>query len=145
MRQNYHRNHRAANMRGRAEEQGGQRPVVIQMCAVLKPLPKKALVSPALGLPAAGLFRRGSQSGVKREAAMTDDELRQKNARLRDKIREIVDRHPELGDLSDEIALEQSMHVEVGTPFLERANGKLQERARAIIERRPDLEPFFAD
>ena len=50
---------------------------------------------------------------------------------------------PELRDLSDEIALEQSMHVEVGTPFLERADGKLQERARAIIERRPDLERFF--
>ena len=76
---------------------------------------------------------------------MTDDDLRQKNARLRDKIREISDRHPELRDLSDEIALEQSMHVEVGSPFLERANGKLQERARAIIESRPDLERFFED
>ena len=76
---------------------------------------------------------------------MTDDELRQKNARLRDKIREISDRYPELGDLSDEIALEQSMHVEVDTPFLERANGRLLERARAIIKRRPDLERFFED
>ena len=76
---------------------------------------------------------------------MTDEDLRQKNARLRDKIREISDRHPELRDLSDEIALEQSKHVEVGTPFLERVNGKLQERARTIIERRPDLERFFED
>ena len=76
---------------------------------------------------------------------MTDDELRQRNARLRDKIREIVERQPELRDLSDEIALEQGMHVEVGTPFLERVNAKLQERARAIIERRPDLERFFED
>lgn len=76
---------------------------------------------------------------------MTDDDLRQKNARLRDKIREISDRHPELRDLSDEVGLEQSKHVEVGTPFLERVNGKLQERARAIIERRPDLERFFQD
>ena len=65
---------------------------------------------------------------------MRDDDLRQKNARLRDKIKEISDRHPELRDLSDEIALEQSTHVEVGTPFLERINGKLQERARAIIK-----------
>ena len=71
--------------------------------------------------------------------------LRSKNARLRDKIREVVERHSELRDLSDEIALEQSKHVEVGTPFLERVNGKLQERARAIIERRPDLEHFFDD
>jgi hypothetical protein len=76
------------------------------------------------------------------EAAMTDD-LRRKNAFLREKIKEISDRHPELRDLSDEIALEQSTRVEVGTPFLERVNGKLQERARAIIERRPDLERFF--
>jgi hypothetical protein len=79
------------------------------------------------------------------ETAMSDDGLRQKNARLRDKIKQISDRHPELRDLSDEIALEQSTHVEVGTPFLERVNGKLQERARAIIERRPDLERFFED
>jgi hypothetical protein len=76
------------------------------------------------------------------ETAMTDD-LRQKNARLREKIKAISDRHPELRDLSDEIALEQGAHVETGTPFLERVNGKLQERARAIIERRPDLERFF--
>jgi hypothetical protein len=48
-----------------------------------------------------------------------------------------------LRDLSEEIALAQGTHVEVGTPFLERVNGKLQERARAIIERRPDLERFF--
>src|SRR5271170_4089456 len=74
---------------------------------------------------------------------MRDDELRQKNAFMREKIKQISDRHPELRDLSDEIALEQSTHVEVGTPFLERVNGKLQERARAIIERRPDLERFF--
>jgi hypothetical protein len=74
---------------------------------------------------------------------MTYEELRQKNTRLREKIKEISDRHPELRDLADEIALEQGTHVEVGTPFLERINGKLQERARAIIERRPDLERFF--
>jgi hypothetical protein len=79
------------------------------------------------------------------ETAMRDNELRQKNAFLREKIKEISDRHPELRDLSDEIALEPGTHVEVGTPFLERVNGKLQERARAIIERRPDLERFFED
>lgn len=79
------------------------------------------------------------------EKAVMDDELRQKNAFLREKIKQISDRHPELRDLSDEIALEQSTHLEVGTPFLERVNGKLQERARAIIERRPDLERFFED
>jgi hypothetical protein len=77
------------------------------------------------------------------EAAMMDDDLRQKNAFLREKIKQISDRHPELR--SDEIALEQGTDVDVGTPFLERVNGKLQERARAIIERRPDLERFFED
>jgi hypothetical protein len=73
------------------------------------------------------------------------DELRLKNARLRDKINQVLERHPELRDLSDEIALEQGIHVEVGTPFLERVQGKLQERARATIERLPDLEHFFDD
>ena len=56
---------------------------------------------------------------------MRDDDLRQKNARLREKIKEISDRHPELRDLSDEIALEQGAHVEMGTSFLDRVNGKL--------------------
>jgi hypothetical protein len=74
---------------------------------------------------------------------MTEQELRDQNSLLRDKIKAISERHPELRDLSEEIALEQGTHVEMGTPFLERVNGKLQERARAIIERRPDLERFF--
>ena len=83
-----------------------------------------------------------SRSG---EAAIIKDELRPKNAHLRDKINQLLEKHPELRDVSDEIALEQGMHVEVGTPFLDRVHGKLQERARAIIERRPDLEHFFDD
>jgi hypothetical protein len=73
------------------------------------------------------------------------DELRHKNARLRNRINEILEAHPELRDTTDEIAQHQGLHVEVGTPFLERIQGNLQERARAIIERRPDLEHFFAD
>ena len=76
---------------------------------------------------------------------MTNGELRGKNARLRDKINQVLENHPDLRDLSDQIALEQGMHVEVGTPFLERVQDKMQERARAIIERRPDLERFFDD
>jgi hypothetical protein len=73
------------------------------------------------------------------------DKLRHKNARLREKINEVLEAHPELRDTNDEIALHQGLHVEVGTPFLERIQGKLQERARAIIERRPDLEHVFDD
>jgi hypothetical protein len=52
---------------------------------------------------------------------MMDDELRRKDAFLREKIKEILDRHPELRDLSDEIVLEQGTHVEVGTAFMARS------------------------
>ena len=80
-----------------------------------------------------------------RGSAITDDELRRKNARLRASIDQILEKHPELRDLIEEIALRQDMHVRVGTPFLERVQAKLQERARAIIERRPELEHYFDD
>ena len=73
------------------------------------------------------------------------DELRSGNARLREKINSVLTQHPELRVATDELALEQGLHVEVGTPFLERINGTLQQRARAIIERRPDLERLFDD
>ena len=49
------------------------------------------------------------------------------------------------GTLQTKLRLTQGLHLEVGTPFLERVRGKLQERARAIIERRPDLERLFDD
>ena len=75
--------------------------------------------------------------------AIAKDELRSRNARLREKINSVLETHPELRDAADETALQQGLHVEVGTPFLERINGKLQGRARAIIERRPDLERLF--
>ena len=71
--------------------------------------------------------------------------LRHKNKRLRDKIDQVLERHPELRDVTEEIAFRQGMYVQVGTPFLERIQGKLQERARAIIERRPELEHDFDD
>ena len=78
------------------------------------------------------------------DAAMKS-ELRLKNARLREKINSILERHPELRDVTDEIALKQGSRVRVGTPFLDRIEANLQERARAIIERRPDLEHLFDD
>jgi hypothetical protein len=71
------------------------------------------------------------------------EELRHKNARLRNRINEILEAHPELRDTTDKIALHQGLHVEAGTPFLERIQGNLQERARAIIDRRPELEHYF--
>jgi hypothetical protein len=54
-----------------------------------------------------------------------------------------VEKDLELGDMTEGIALRQDLHVEVGTPFLERTQGKLQERARAMIEHRPELDRYF--
>jgi outer membrane protein TolC len=76
---------------------------------------------------------------------MIKDELRGKNARLREKISSVLEQHPELRDATDEIALKQGIQVQVGSPFLERIQANLQERARAIIERRPDLAHLFDD
>jgi hypothetical protein len=74
---------------------------------------------------------------------MTKDELRRKNARLRDKIDQISEQHPELRDVTEVIAFRQDLHAQVVTPFLERVQGKLQERARAIVNRRLELEHYF--
>ena len=77
---------------------------------------------------------------------MTRNDLRRKNERLRDQIAQVVEKDPELREVTEGIALRQDLHVEVGTPFLQRTQGKLQERAGAIIERRrPELEGYFDD
>jgi hypothetical protein len=76
---------------------------------------------------------------------MIGEDLRQENACLRDRIKQVLERHPELLDVTEAKALEQDLHVEVGAPFLERTRDKLQERARAIVERRPELECYFDD
>ena len=76
---------------------------------------------------------------------MTSNDLRRKNARLRDQIAQVLEKDPELRDMTEGIALRQDLHVEVGTPFLERTQGKLQEWAGAIIERHPELEGHFED
>jgi hypothetical protein len=74
---------------------------------------------------------------------MISEDLQRKNASLRDKIQEVLEMHPELRDLTEDIALRQDLHVQVGAPFLERTRNKLQERARAIIHRRPELADCF--
>jgi hypothetical protein len=74
---------------------------------------------------------------------MTNIDLRRKNGRLRDQIAHVVEKDPELQERDEGIALRQDLHVEVGTPFLERTHGKLKERARAIIKRHPELEHNF--
>jgi hypothetical protein len=74
---------------------------------------------------------------------MTRNDLRRQNARLRDQIAHAVERDPELREGDEGIALRQDLHVEVGTPFLERTRGKLRERAGAISKRHPELENKF--
>ncbi len=76
---------------------------------------------------------------------MTKEDLRRKNASLHNRIEQVLEKHPELREITEAIALSQDLHVEVGAPFLERSHSKLQERARAIIERRPELELYFDD
>jgi hypothetical protein len=83
----------------------------------------------------------GSEPAYK--PALTNDEMRNKNADLQNRINEVLVKHPELRDVVDEVALKQGMWVQVGTPFLDRIQANLLERTRAIIERRPDLEHLF--
>ena len=65
---------------------------------------------------------------------MTED-LQGKNARLRNKITQLLESHPELETVVNDVALKQPAN-----PSLEQIQANLQERARAIIESRPDLE-----
>jgi hypothetical protein len=76
---------------------------------------------------------------------MTSEDLRRRNATLQDRIKQVLEMHPELRDENEAIALTQDLHVEVGAPFLERTRDKLLDRARAIIERYPELEHYFDD
>ena len=66
-----------------------------------------------------------------------DDGMRAANARLRDKINEVLEKHPELRDVAEGVFLEQGMHIQVGIPFLDRMHLNLQQRARAIIRASP--------
>jgi hypothetical protein len=74
---------------------------------------------------------------------MTRNDLRRKNARLRDQIAQVVEKDPKLREVTEGMALRQDLHVEVGASFLERTHGKLQERAGAIVERRPETKANF--
>ena len=76
---------------------------------------------------------------------MTRDDLRIKNVRLREKIFDVLESHPELRDVVDDVALTKRTHTQAEASLLERIQVKLQEQARGIIERRPDLERLFDD
>ena len=67
---------------------------------------------------------------------MTED-LNHKNARLREKINQLVE---SLEVVVRDVALNQPSN-----PTPEQVQANLQERARAIIEARPDLEHSFGD
>jgi hypothetical protein len=70
---------------------------------------------------------------------MTED-LPSKNARLRGKIEQLVESHPELEAVVNAVALKQP-----ASASLEQVQANLQERARAIIEAKPELESYFED
>jgi hypothetical protein len=70
---------------------------------------------------------------------MTED-LPSKNARLRGKIEQLVESHPELEAVVNAVALKQPANAS-----LEQVQANLQERARAIIEAKPELESYFED
>jgi hypothetical protein len=71
---------------------------------------------------------------------MIGKDLRQKNARLHDRIEQVLQMHPELRDGAEAIALGQDLYVEVGTPFLERQIARASDRRAA-----PELVPTFSD
>jgi hypothetical protein len=68
---------------------------------------------------------------------MTED-LQGKNARLRNKITQLLESHPELEAVVNDVASKQPAN-----PSLEQIQANLQERARAIIEAKPELESYF--
>lgn len=110
--------------------------------ALQTPQSKGRSLGPHRSSPGAGLWGPTTSSSVTMGIAMTKDNLRLKNVRLRDTINDVLESHPELRDVVDEVALQQRTHVPAGA-LLERIQAKLQEQARGIIEHRPDLEHLF--
>jgi hypothetical protein len=66
------------------------------------------------------------------------EDLDHENERMREKINQLVEAHPELETVVRDIASKQPTNA---AP--DQAQANLQERARAIIEARPDLEHSF--
>lgn len=76
---------------------------------------------------------------------MIDDELRRRNARLRDQIAEVVSKHQELRDVVETVALKQGMYTQIGIPFLEQVQDNLRERALGVIAVKSELLDCFKD
>jgi len=72
-----------------------------------------------------------------------DDELRRKNARLREQISDVVKESQELRDLVDEVALKQGLCTRVGVPFLKQVQDDLRERVLALVAVKPELLDQF--
>ena len=69
-----------------------------------------------------------------------NEDLQDQNARLRAKIDQLVESHPELETVVNGVALKLPANAS-----LEQVQANLQERARAIIEAEPELEGVFED
>jgi hypothetical protein len=92
-----------------------------------------------IGFAGFGLF--GYPASLRKciwEAAMAENDLRYRNARLRRKIDGALKSRPELEAVVDGIALRQPTSAS-----LEQLQANLQERARAIIEAKPELDGYF--
>jgi hypothetical protein len=77
-------------------------------------------------------------SSGRREAAVRENDLQNRNARLRRKIDGALKTRPELEAAINGIALKQPANAS-----LEQVQANLQERARAIIEAKPELDGYF--
>jgi hypothetical protein len=78
-----------------------------------------------------------ASSGI-REAAVKENDLKYRNARLGRKIDGALKTRPELEPVIKGIALNQPAN-----PSPEQVQANLQERARAIIEAKPELDGYF--
>jgi hypothetical protein len=67
-------------------------------------------------------------------------DVQDQNFRLRNRITRLLESHPELEAVVNEIAVKQPSSA---SP--EQVQANLQERARAIIEAKPELESYFED
>jgi hypothetical protein len=77
-------------------------------------------------------------SSGRREAAVRENDLQNRNARLRRKIDGALKTRPELEAVINGIALKQPANAS-----LEQVQANLQERARATIEAKPELDGYF--
>lgn len=78
-----------------------------------------------------------------RRESLRNDHLRRMNARLRDRIAEVVNEHQELRGVVDRVALKQGLYAQIGVPFLEQVQDNLRERALAVIAVRSELRDCF--